>query len=140
YAFLRDRLWDGDSGGFFWEVDPSGRPTKTDKHLYAQGSALYALSEYAAAASDATAIDLSRRLVRLIDERAHDATHGGYVESFRRDWGPAAPNVLTYLGSERSQKLMNSHLHLLKGMIPYYRPTNCPSARDRRLTRRLCRG
>ena len=133
YAFLRDRLWDGDSGGFFWEVDPSGRPTKTDKHLYAQGSALYALSEYAAAASDATAIDLSRRLVRLIDERAHDATHGGYVESFRRDWTPAPPNGLTYLGSEPSQKLMNTHLHLLKGMIPYYRATNDPAARERLL-------
>lgn len=141
YAFLRDRLWDAEFGGFFWEVDPSGeRVTKTDKHLYAQGSALYALSEYAAAASDVTALDLSRRLLRLFDERAHDATYGGYVESFRRDWTPTSPDVKTCLGSEPSQKRMDTHLHLLKGMIPYYLATNDPLARERILELLLVQG
>src|SRR5205807_9974836 len=34
YASLRDRPGDGGSGGLFWEADPSGRPTRSDKHAY----------------------------------------------------------------------------------------------------------
>ena len=40
YAFLRDRMWDKNCGGFYWEVDSSGRSVKVvDKRIYGQAFA-----------------------------------------------------------------------------------------------------
>ena len=43
-AFLREKMWDAEHGGFYWEVDSKGdRATKPEKHLYGQAFGLYAL-------------------------------------------------------------------------------------------------
>ncbi|NTV96498.1 MAG: hypothetical protein HGA75_13965 [Thiobacillus sp.] len=45
--FLRERLWDAEYGGFFWDAVASGRrPLRTGKHLYGQAFGLFALAEY----------------------------------------------------------------------------------------------
>ena len=56
YEFLRDRMWDRQFGGFYWEVDSSGRAaTRPDKHTYGQAFGLYALTAYAVASGDSNA-------------------------------------------------------------------------------------
>jgi mannose/cellobiose epimerase-like protein (N-acyl-D-glucosamine 2-epimerase family) len=134
FQFLRDRMWDSEHGGFFWEVDASGRvPTRPHKHLYAQAFGLYALSEFALASHDAQAEQLARRLFALI-ERAHDAHLGGYREFFARDWGPAPDVGGEYMGaSPAGTKLMNTHLHLLEALTTYVRLTQEAQARERLL-------
>jgi len=83
YEFLIDRMWDKVFGGFYWEVDSSGNTaTKPDKHLYGQAFGLYALSEYAMASGDASAIARAKELFNILERYAHDTDNGGYREFF----------------------------------------------------------
>jgi mannobiose 2-epimerase len=116
YRFLKEKMWDPRYGGFYWQVDVTGEQKLwRKKHLYGQSFALYALSEYYLATGDKEALDLATRLFNLLEEKAHDKTYGGYLESFNEDWTPAPPDEMSYMG--RSDfKLMNTHLHLLESM------------------------
>jgi mannose/cellobiose epimerase-like protein (N-acyl-D-glucosamine 2-epimerase family) len=132
YRFLMDRMWDRDHGGFFWEVDRTGRRVVAPhKHLYGQAFGLYALSEYARATGDAQALADARRVFDLVDAKAHDATYGGYVEFFATDWGPAPAGVTPYLGVPTGVKTMNTHLHLMEALTAFYRVSHLPLAATR---------
>jgi cellobiose epimerase len=133
YRFMRDKMWDPASGGFFWEVDVTGdKRLRPKKHLYGQSFALYALSEYYLASGKQEALDLALRLFNLMEEKTHDKTYGGYVEWFNEDWTSAAPSEPSYMG-EPDFKLMNTHLHLLESMTAFYRASQLPLARERLL-------
>ena len=132
--FLKDRMWDPNYGGFFWEVDVTGsQRLKADKHLYGQSFALYAISEYALASQSKEALDFALSLFHLLEDKAHDKAHGGYVESFLRDWTPAPPNALSCMGEPSGLKLMNTHLHLMEAMTTFYGVSKLPLARERLL-------
>ena len=134
FRFLKDRMWDPNYGGFFWEVDVTGtQRLRADKHLYGQSFALYAISEYALASQKREALDLAMRLFHLLDDKAHDKTYGGYVESFLRDWTPAPPNALSCMGEPSGLKLMNTHLHLMEAMTNFYGVSKLSLARERLL-------
>jgi mannose/cellobiose epimerase-like protein (N-acyl-D-glucosamine 2-epimerase family) len=132
FRFLRDRMWDREHGGFYWEVDPTGRTVlKPLKHLYGQAFGLYALSEYALATHNREALDLANRLFDLLDAKAYDKQYGGYREFFARDWSAAPASESSYLGGPRDAKLMNTHLHLLEAMTAYVRASGRPVAKER---------
>jgi mannobiose 2-epimerase len=132
YAFLKDRMWDAEQGGFYWEVDAAtGRPTQDHKHLYAQAFALYALSEYFLATKERSALEIADTLVDTIERRAHDAEFGGYREYFARDWSPMPSDAPSPVGGTAGMKLMNTHLHLMEAFATYVRASNRPLARTR---------
>lgn len=132
YRFLMDRMWDRRHGGFFWEVDRSGtRVVQPHKHLYAQAFGLYALSEYYLATKEAEALADARRLFDLLEARAHDRQHGGYIEFFGRDWGLPPAKARPYLGAAPGLKLMNTHLHLLEAFTTFYQASALPLAAAR---------
>jgi mannobiose 2-epimerase len=114
-AFLRERMWDPDHGGFFWEVGPEG-VRDDSKHLYGQAFGLFALSEFARAANDDDARRLAVALGERVQAEAHDDRHGGYVESRARDWSQAAPGTLGKMGHPTQSKTINTHLHLLESL------------------------
>ncbi len=130
YRFLRDRLWDGRYGGFYWEVDAIGRRLHPGKHLYGQAFGLYALSEYYLASGKGEAKELASRLFALLDQRGHDGKYGGYRESFREDW---AADTGAGIMSPPALKLMNTHLHLMEALAWYVRATGAAVARERLL-------
>ncbi|MDX9755874.1 MAG: AGE family epimerase/isomerase [bacterium] len=133
FDYLRDTMWDKEQGGFFWQVDSSGKPTRTMKHLYGQGFALYALSEYALAFSSQPALDLATRLFNLLETKAHDPLYGGYRESFQTDWTVPSDDEPGYLSAPHDYKLMNTHLHLMEPLTVYYEASKSPLARERLL-------
>jgi mannose/cellobiose epimerase-like protein (N-acyl-D-glucosamine 2-epimerase family) len=131
YAFLTEKMWDPEHGGFYWEVDVTGhQKLNTAKHLYGQSFALYALSEYYLATQDPAALTFANRFFTLLESRAHDTVHGGYNEAFHPDWTLAA-DVQSPMGTRDNQKLMNTHLHLLEALTTYYRASGSPLARER---------
>ena len=120
FAFLRDRMWDAAHGGFYWEVDPSGREVRrADKHLYGQAFGLYALAEYVRATGSRDAKALADELFDRLERTAHDGVAGGYHESFTREWQAPPQGAPGPLGAAAGVKLMNTHLHLLEAFTTY---------------------
>lgn len=134
YRFLKEKMWDPANGGFYWEVDATGdRKLKTNKHLYGQSFALYAISEYALASGDKEALQFAVQFFNLLEAKSHDKIHGGYVEYFAPDWTPMPADASSYMGAPGNLKLMNTHLHLLEAMTTFYRASKLPLARERLL-------
>ena len=132
FRFLRDRMWDGEHGGFFWEVDVTGsKPLRANKHLYGQAFGLYAISEYYLASANPEALALANRLFDLLERRAHDPQYGGYREYFARDWSTPPAGENGYLGAPADVKLMNTHLHLMEALTTYARASVSLRARER---------
>jgi cellobiose epimerase len=79
FSFLAQKMRDRVFGGFFWEMDHTGRiGTKPHKQMLGQATALLAIAEYAAVSQDTMAARLARRLYETLDQKAWYATHGGY--------------------------------------------------------------
>jgi mannobiose 2-epimerase len=130
YAFLRDRMWDQEFGGFYWEVDSSGHTvTNPVKKMYGQAFGLYALTEYATASGDLTATATAKELFSLMETQAHDTVYGGYWEILPRDW--SVPLRTANRSDGCVVKTMNTHLHLLEALTTFHKLTCEPSARER---------
>ncbi|WP_162179843.1 AGE family epimerase/isomerase [Bryobacter aggregatus] len=134
YRFLRSKMWDSKDGGFFWELDAGGNATKRNKHLYGQSFAIYAIAEYAMASRRKDVLEFAMRFFDLLEKRAHDPVHGGYVEYFLPDWSTPPVNEPIYIGdSAPGMKLMNTHLHLMEAMTTLYQASHHATVRDRLL-------
>ena len=141
--FLVRRMWDEQHGGFFWEVDDQGRvvagdqafaETKAYKNVRGQAYALFALSEYVQASGDAAIRQLAESLFDILERNAHDPEFGGYREFFERDWTPARPEAVNFVGNASANlKLMWTHLHALEALTAYYRMAGGQAARNRLL-------
>jgi mannobiose 2-epimerase len=132
FRFLRDVMWDKQHGGFYWEVDATGKERiRPKKHMYAQSFALYALSEYYLASKEKASLDLANRLFGLLETKAHDGKYGGYLEYFNEDWSMPPAGETGYMSVGPELKLMNTHLHLLEALTAYYRASKSPVARER---------
>jgi mannobiose 2-epimerase len=128
YEFMRDRMWDEEFGGFYWEVDSTGHTVvKPEKRLYGQAFGLYALTEYVRAAGDPEARAVAQQLFDLIETKAHDQRHGGYRENCRRDWSvpPARRD------SPVPTKRMNTHMHLLEALTVFFPMNREPIVKQR---------
>jgi cellobiose epimerase len=130
YIYLREKMWDPRHGGFYWEVNPRGQPTRDAKHLYGQAFALYALSEYALASGRKDVLDFAVELFHLLEKKSHDPVYGGYIEAFHRDWTPVPEGGQTPMGVA-GLKLMNTHLHLLEALTTFWQAGKLPLARER---------
>jgi mannobiose 2-epimerase len=134
YRFLREKMWDPENGGFYWQVDLTGaKKQMPKKHMYGQSFALYAISEYALATGRRDALEFATSLFQLLEAKAHDKTHGGYLEYFNEDWSAPAPDDSGYMSATADIKLMNTHLHLMEAMTTFYRASKNPIARERLL-------
>jgi len=132
YRFLKNKMWDAENGGFYWEVDATGnQKLKPRKHLYGQAFGLYALSEFYLASKRQDVLEFAERFFHLLEDKCHDKVHGGYIEFFDSDWTPAEEG--SYMGAGGELKLMNTHLHLLEAMTTFYRASKLPLARERLL-------
>jgi cellobiose epimerase len=132
YKFIKDYMWDKKFGGFYWEVDSTGKTiTKPDKHLYGQAYALFALSVYAANTGDKGAKELAHDLFDKIDNCAHDEEFGGYREFFKHNWESVPEGTINYMNVTSNIKQLNTHIHLLEAITVYYNLTKDSRAKER---------
>jgi mannobiose 2-epimerase len=113
YEYLISYFWDSEFRGVYWMVDYQGRPFDTRKRIYGQAFAIYALAEHYHALGDAEILARAMRIVEQIEFFAHDNEHGGYFETYERDWTVAADQRLSEVDLDE-KKSMNTHLHLLE--------------------------
>jgi mannobiose 2-epimerase len=113
YEYLIRFFWDPAFGGYFWMVDFEGLPIDTKKRIYGQAFTVYALSEYYRATDDPEVLARALRLFEEIEAASHDAKHGGYFETYERDWTLAVDQRLSDADLDE-QKSMNTHLHLME--------------------------
>jgi mannobiose 2-epimerase len=110
---LRKSFWDPIYRGIYWLVGSDDRVVMDRKHSYAQGFAIYGLSEYCRATGDHSALELAIALFDLLENYAHDDLFGGYIEGCARDWSALADMRL----SDKEpvcQKSMNTLLHIIE--------------------------
>jgi mannobiose 2-epimerase len=120
YRDLQANFRDNAHGGYWWALRADGRIAQDHKQVYGQAFALYALAEYHLATGRREILDEAVALFELLQTRAHDHRHGGYIEAFDRTWRPIADMRLSDadLNAPKSQ---NTHLHLLEAYTALFR-------------------
>jgi mannobiose 2-epimerase len=113
YEYFVKYFTDKEYGGVFWELDSRGNPVNTRKQLYAQGFAIYGLSEYYRAANDTDALNEAVKIFDCVEKHALDRQCGGYVEALDRKWQPVKDMRLSGK-DDNTPKSMNTHLHILE--------------------------
>ena len=113
YEYICRHFWDYEYGGVYWMLDYSGLTVDTKKRIYGQAFTVYALAEYAHATGEQEATDRAVRLVEQIEAAGHDDVHGGYFETYERNWTLAVDQRLSDVDMDE-KKSMNTHLHLLE--------------------------
>ena len=113
YQYLTDFFIDKVNGGIFWELDYLGKPVNTKKQTYAQGFALYGLSEFHRATGKPEALEQAKAFFYLIEKHCLDQQSRGYFEAFTENWQPIDDMRLSEKDANE-KKTMNTHLHILE--------------------------
>lgn len=105
FAYLCERLWDAEQGGWHYTLTPEGRPLDRRKDLYAHAFVLLSLASYAKLAPAAGALSRAEETFGLLKTRL-TSPYGGYVEVASAAWEP-----------EPGPRLQNPHMHLLEAAL-----------------------
>jgi len=114
-----DHFCDHKYGGVYWSVTAEGERLDTKKQLYAQGFAIYALSELYKVTGDDEALKNAVNLYKVVESHFADPVNGGYIEALSRDFSPLADMSLS-AHDINADKTMNSHLHVLEAYSNLY--------------------
>lgn len=107
-------------GGVYWSVNAEGERLDTKKQLYAQGFAIYGLSELYKVTRDDEVLKNAINLYKVVETFFADRENGGYLEALSRDFSPLEDMSLS-AHDINADKTMNSHLHILEAYANLYR-------------------
>ena len=106
-------------GGVYWSVTPEGERLDDKKQLYAQGFAIYGLSELYKVTRDDEVLKNAVNLFQVVETHFADRENGGYMEALSRDFSPIEDMSLS-AHDINADKTMNSHLHILEAYANLY--------------------
>lgn len=106
-------------GGVYWSVAADGTREDTKKQLYAQGFAIYGLSELYKVTKDDEVLKAAVNIYRVVETYFADKEFGGYTEALARDFSPLEDMSLS-AHDINADKTMNSHLHILEAYANLY--------------------
>ena len=111
---------DREYGGGYGTVKANGEPGDTRKGTLTQSYFIYAFAEYYRVTGDKTVLDEAVKIFELLEKHALDPEYNGYYEVFTRDWQRSHDRLLNEK-SEKDEKTMISHLHILEAYAGLYR-------------------
>lgn len=132
FLFLRDKMWDKIYGGFFQDVDRSGKPMgDSSKTAYGNAFGLYATSAFYMASKDTDALNLAKKTFLWLERYSHDSIYKGYYQHLSKSGihqtrMPASPST-----SELGYKDQNSSIHLLEALTELYQAWPDPLVKKR---------
>jgi cellobiose epimerase len=129
YRFLVRHFRDELNGGYFWKTDLAGQPLNLRKVIYGQAFVIYALVEYHRAGGSKEPLNRALALHQLLQRRAHDTEHGGWIEHFQRDWQPILKPQSGAEVEVPGYKSANAHLHLMEAFAELYEATHDPEVK-----------
>jgi len=119
-AFLRDKMWDRECGGFYDRVNREGEPVRENgqliKRAYGNAFAIYGLAAYHGASGDTAALRLAQESFAWLERHSYDSLYGGYFQFMSREGTPWTEG---YRGTP--PKDQNSTIHLLESFTELYR-------------------
>jgi mannobiose 2-epimerase len=118
--YFLDHFCDHKYGGVYWSVDSQGERLDTKKQLYAQGFAIYGLSELYKVTKDDEVLKNAINLYKVVETHFADRANGGYIEALARDFSPLEDMSLS-AHDINADKTMNSHLHILEAYANLYK-------------------
>ncbi|GAA4432746.1 hypothetical protein GCM10023188_21450 [Pontibacter saemangeumensis] len=139
-AFLRDKMWDKENGGFYTLVDRQGKVKEeannsgyagAAKSAYGNAFAIYGLAAYYQASGDTSALNLAKKTFRWLEEHSHDPVHKGYYQALEKDGTPMQRTSQTPPGSSVGYKDQNSSIHILEALAELYQVWPDPLVRER---------
>jgi len=128
-AWFLAHFCDPDFGGVYWSVTAEGERLDDKKQLYAQGFAIYGLSELYKVTQDPKVLAAAAALFQIVEERFADREHGGYIEALARDFSPLADMSLS-AHDINADKTMNSHLHIMEAYANLYKVWPAPALKE----------
>ena len=117
--YFLEHFCDHKYGGVYWSVDAAGERLDTKKQLYAQGFAIYGLSELYKVTGDDEVLKNAVNLYKVVETYFADKENGGYIEALARDFSPLEDMSLS-AHDINADKTMNSHLHVLEAYANLY--------------------
>jgi mannobiose 2-epimerase len=120
FDYFVNHFIDKKNGGVFWELSAQGEPINTRKQGYAQGFAIYGLSEYYRVTDNEKSLLLAQELFWMLEKHFLDKEHGGYIEALGEDWTELSDMRLSPKDANEP-KSMNTHLHILEPYTNLYR-------------------
>jgi mannobiose 2-epimerase len=118
--YIMNHFIDNKYGGAYRSVTAQGEPSDTRKQTYTQAFFIYALAEYYRATGEMNALEAAKNIYRLFEKYALDPEYNGYFEVFTRDWKRTNDRLIGET-SEKDEKSMNTHLHVLEAYAGLYR-------------------
>ena len=111
---------DRENGGAFFSLNADGSPSDTRKQVYTNSFFIYALAEYSRATGDREALAEARKISDLFEKYALDRENNGYFEVFSLNWQRIRDRMIGE-STEKDEKTMNTHLHLMEAYANLYR-------------------
>jgi mannobiose 2-epimerase len=130
-AFLAEKMWDKEGGGFFWTIRRDGQPVDGPKQMYGHAFGIYALAASYRATKDTATLDLAKKAFLWMETHAHDSNYLGYFENIGPDGKPANRARANAVGAGAGQKSMNTSIHILEALTGLYQAWPDPLVKQR---------